>query len=103
MTKTYKPEITATAEADVTEIWEYISHDNADAATAFILRLENSIDTLENFPERCPRIPETHLLGGEYRHLLLGQYRIIFRIDGDRVIVKRVLHGARLLDMGMLD
>jgi hypothetical protein len=37
VTKTYKPEITATAEADVTEIWEYIAHDNADAATAFIL------------------------------------------------------------------
>jgi plasmid stabilization system protein ParE len=34
VTKTFKLEITATAEADVTEIWEYIAQDNADTATA---------------------------------------------------------------------
>lgn len=103
MAKTFRVEITAIAEADVAEIWEYIVQDNPEAATDFILRLEEKIDTLENFPERCPLVPESRLLGAAYRHLLFGQYRAIFKITGDRVIVMRVLHGARLLDTKMLE
>jgi toxin ParE1/3/4 len=101
--KTFRVEITATAEADVAEIWEYIAHDSPEAATAFILHLEAQIDTLEKFPERCPRIPDSPLLGAVYRHLLIGPYRVIFKISGDRVIVMRVRHGARLLDTEMLE
>lgn len=92
-----------TAEADVAEIWEYIAQDNPVAATDFILLLEEKLDTLENFPERCPRVPESRLLGARYRHLLLGHYRAIFKIAEDRVIVMRVLHSARLLDIKMLE
>ena len=103
MAKTFRVEITATAEADVAEIWEYIAHDSPEAATAFILHLEAQIDTLEKFPEHCPRVPESRLLGTTYRHLLIGSYRAIFKISGDRVIVLRVLHGARLLDTQMLE
>lgn len=103
MAKTFRLEITASAEADIAEIWEYIALDNPAAATAFIQRLEEQIDTLENFPERCARVPESRLLGAAYRHLLLGHYRAIFKIAGDRVIVMRVLHGARLLDTEMLE
>jgi plasmid stabilization system protein ParE len=101
--KTFRVEITTTAEADIAEIWEYIAQDNPETATDFILRLEEKIGTLENFPERCPRVPESRLLGAAYRHLLFGQYRAIFKIAGDRVIVMRVLHGARLLDTKMLE
>jgi toxin ParE1/3/4 len=100
--KTFSVEITATAEADVAAIWEYIAQDKPEAATDFILRLEEQIDTRENFPERCPRIPENPRLGATYRHLLFGPYRAVFKIAGEKVIVMRVLHGARLLDTGML-
>lgn len=103
MAKTFRVEITATAEADVAEIWAYIAHDNSEAASAFILCLEEKISTLENFPERCPRVPESRLLGARYRHLLFGHYRAIFKIAGDRVIVMRVLHGTRLLDTKILE
>ena len=85
------------------ETWEYIAQDKPDAATAFILRLEEQIRTLERFPERCPLAPENELLGTTYRHLLHGNYRTIFKIVGSRVIILRVLHGARLLDTGMLE
>jgi plasmid stabilization system protein ParE len=99
----FRVEITATAEADVAEIWEYIAQDNPETASAFILRMEEQIVSLERFPERCPRVPESRLLGERYRHLLFGQYRGIFKIVGNRVIVMRVLHGARLLDTKMLE
>ena len=40
MPKKFNVDITAAAEADVAEIWEYIAQDDPDAATAFVLRLE---------------------------------------------------------------
>jgi plasmid stabilization system protein ParE len=98
----FRVDITNAAEADVGEIWEYIVQDKPDAATAFVLRLEEQIKTLESFPERAPLVPENELLGTAYRHLLNGNYRTIFKIIGSRVIILRVLHGARLLDTGIL-
>jgi plasmid stabilization system protein ParE len=99
----FRVDITKAAEADVAEIWEYIAQDKPDAATAFVLRLEEQIGTLERFPERCPLAPENELLGTAYRHLVHGNYRTLFKIVGSRVIILRVLHGARLLDTGILE
>ena len=57
----------------------------------------------EQFPVRCPVIPESRELGKEYRHIIYGNYRTIFRIDGTRVIIMRVIHGARLLSLKMFE
>ena len=103
MPKKFNVDITAVAESDVDEIWEYIAQDEPDAVTAFVLRLEEQINTLERFPKRCPLVRENELLGTAYRHLVYGNYRTIFKIIESRVIIMRVLHGARLLDMGMLE
>ena len=103
MPKKFRVDITEAAEADVAEIWEYTAQDKPDAAPAFVLRLEEQIRTLERFPERSPLVPENELLGTAYRHLLHGNYRTIFKIVGSRVIILRVLHGARLLDTGILE
>jgi toxin ParE1/3/4 len=103
MPKKFNVDITAAAEADVDEIWEYIAQDDPEAATAFVLRLEEQINTLERFPERCPLVRENELLGAAYRHLVYGNYRTILKIIESRVIIMRVLHGARLLDMGLLE
>jgi len=101
--KKYRVEITGIAEADVAEIWEQIAQDKPAAATAFILQMEEQISTLEDSPERCPLVPENELLGTAYRHLLYGNYRTIFKVIGSRVIILRVLHGARLLDTKILE
>lgn len=102
MTEKFKVEITPIAESDVEEIWEYLSLDNNDAANSLILLLEEKIGTLETFPFRCSLVPENELLGTDYRHLLIGNYRIIFKIVQFRVIIMRVLHAARMLDTGFL-
>jgi plasmid stabilization system protein ParE len=99
----YNVEITPAAERDVEEIWTYITADSPENAAAFILRLEEQIDTLEQFPERCPLIPENELLGTTYRHLLYGAYRTIFRVSGRTVYILRIIHGARLLDFSCVE
>jgi len=98
VTARFRVEITPVAEADIAEIWDYIAQDSPDKATAFTLALEEQIASLEEFPERCPRIAENEILGTSYRHLDHGPYRTIFRVSGATVVILRVIHGARLLD-----
>jgi len=92
-------EITRKAESDITSIFEYILRDDINAAGRWIEEIERQIGSLEIFPTRSPVIPETKELGQEYRHLIYGNYRTIFRIQGSKVIILRVFHGARLLGL----
>ncbi len=94
----FSVEITKTAEQDIEAIWDYIAQDNRRIADLFILELEKQANTLEHFPLRCPLIPENQSLGEEYRHLLFGKYRTVFKITGKKVTVLRVIHGSRLLE-----
>lgn len=94
----YRVEITRTAEADLGELWEHIAADSIEVATEFILQIEERVLSLDRIPLRCPAIPENRLLGTDYRHLILKDYRVVFRIDGSTVYILRILHGNRLLD-----
>lgn len=96
----YQIEITPSAEAYVTAIWEYIAADSPEAATRFIAELVSQAEKLASLPERCPLIPENEQLGTRYRHLVYGSYRTIFRVAGKTVFVLRVIRGARLLEPG---
>lgn len=97
----HRVEITGLAESDILEIYEYISRDSRAAATKWVEEIERQINSLESFPERCPVIPESKEMGEEYRHLVYGSYRTIFRIEKTKIIIMRVIHGARLLDMSI--
>lgn len=94
----YRVEITRSAEADLGELWEHIAADSVEAATEFVLQIEKRLLSLDRTPLRCPAIPENKLLGTDYRHLILRDYRVIFRIDLSTVFILRILHGNRLLD-----
>ena len=100
MTRRFSVEIAATAEADVRGIRDHISRDNPAAARKWVAAIVRQLGLLESFPRRGPVIPEARFLRTPYRHLLHGAYRTIYRIDGERVLVIRVLHGARLLESG---
>ena len=99
----YRVEITNVAELDILQIVQYVASDNQMAAMKLVSEIERQIDSLEQFPLRCPVIPESRELGREYRHIIYGHYRTIFRIDGSRVIIMRVIHGARLLSLEIFE
>jgi plasmid stabilization system protein ParE len=99
----YRVRITRTAERDIEEAWAFIAQDSPEEAEKFISGLEEQVQTLERFPERCPLIPENEILGARYRHLIYGKYRSVFRVAGKTVYVLRVIHGARLLDTSMFE
>lgn len=95
--------ITQLAEKDTEEIWAYIAADNPDRASTFISELERQFAALEQSPQRCPLVPENEMLGTEFRHLIYGKYRTIFRISGKTAYILRIIHGARLLDSSMFE
>lgn len=97
MPKRFRVDITRAAERDLWSISEYIATEGHVVAFRWVAEMERQITTLEHFPKRCPVIPESEELGREYRHLIFGQYRTIFRIEGARVIIMRVVHGSQLL------
>ncbi len=99
----FRVRISQTAERDIDEIWRFVSQENKEAASRFVLRLQEKVSTLETFPARCPLIPENDLIGTEYRHLIDGDYRMIFRVSGRIVYVLRIIHSARLLDITALE
>jgi plasmid stabilization system protein ParE len=62
------------------------------------VRLEDQIAAFEQFPMRCPLIPENNVLGTTYRHLIYGAYRI----TGNTVFIVRIIHGSQLLAPSLL-
>lgn len=98
----FRVEITQTAEGDLRSISEYIAQESPEAASRWLDEMEQQISTLERFPRRCPVISESEELGHEYRHLISGNYRTLFRIEGRRVIILRIIHSAQLLRLDSL-
>ena len=97
----YRVEVTKVAEADLEEIWILIAADSVENATRFVIQLDQKIGTLERMPDRCPLIPENARIGADYRHLIIGDYRVIFRVEASTVYILRILHGNRLLDASL--
>ena len=99
----FRVSITRSAESDIEQAWSFIAQDNPETADKFIGRLEEQIETLEIFPNRCALIPENEILGTRYRHMIYGNYRTVFRVAKTTVYVLRVIYGARLLDASMFE
>ncbi len=87
--------VTPTAEANLDEILRFIALHNPGAARKFVAALRAKMKTLAQMPKRCPLAPEDGLDGMELRHLIHGDYRIIFAVDSGYVTVLQVRHGAR--------
>ena len=51
--------------------------------------------SLEKNPLRCPIAPESAFFEEEIRQLIYGKYRVLFTVEGERVLVLRVRHGAQ--------
>jgi toxin ParE1/3/4 len=97
--KKHRVELTAAAAADIAGTADQIAADNPIASVRWEARIEQLISGLQTMPRAHATIPEAAELGVDYREKLFGNYRIIYQIAGDRVVVLRVIHGARLLDL----
>lgn len=91
----YSVILTDPAAESLDEAFSWISDLAPQAAVDWFREIQSSIRSLENKPLRCPLAPESGEFGEELRHLIVGRYRIIFRIREDRVEILAVRHSAR--------
>ncbi len=83
---------------DLEDIETYISQDSHVIARRFINSIFDKIDQLYQFPQSGKPVKE--IGDTAIRELLLNKYRIIFKIiDEKNIVVLRVVHGSRLLDI----
>lgn len=84
---------TELALAELEHIKEYISFDSVFYAKNVIQRIRNKVKILKQFPKRGGRIPEINI--ENYRQLIEGNYRIMYKISNDKVYILSIFHGAR--------
>jgi addiction module RelE/StbE family toxin len=80
------------AVADLEAIHEYISRDAPGRAPIFLQKLIAATEPLLDFPRMGRVVPEGD---GRQREIAFDPYRIIYRVEGDEIMIVTVVHGAR--------
>jgi len=95
----YKLIIQPPALEDLEEAYDWIRQRAPEGAARWFNGFVDALETLRSFPERCGVAPEDQYFEQEIRQLLYGRrggvYRALFTIEGDKVHVLHVRHGAR--------
>lgn len=89
---------TEQAVADLEAIRDYVARDSVRYAILLVERLIASLDRVTLFPEIGRIVPEYQR--PDLRELILGSYRVVYRLRHGQAEVLTVLHGARLFPDG---
>jgi addiction module RelE/StbE family toxin len=85
---------------DVEAIQTYVARDSSHYAALMAERIVESVERLNEFPRSGRMVPE--VAQEAYREVILGNYRIVYRLVGDQAEILTVVHSARLLpDLGI--
>jgi len=76
---------------------KYIALDKPSAAEKWVDEVFDRIDMLSSQPELGREVPE--LLSSNYREIIFGNYRIIYKIEID-IIILTIRNSRQLLDLG---
>jgi plasmid stabilization system protein ParE len=89
---------------DLVEIVAFVSRDSPTRARALLKRLLGAARSLRAHPSRGRSIPELKEVGlVTWREFVVRPYRIVFRLDGRRVVLVAVLDGRRDLEDLLLE
>ncbi|MCI5123508.1 MAG: type II toxin-antitoxin system RelE/ParE family toxin [Candidatus Electrothrix sp. AR5] len=79
----------------VAEIAQYISSDNPTAARNWIKTVFAEVELLKSSPKIGRIVPE--LKQEDFREVILGNYRIIYRVEKKSVSILTIRHGKQIL------
>ena len=80
---------------DIESIASYIERDSVWYAKAVASKIVETAETIPQHPELGRIVPEIRDVS--IRERFLYSYRIIYRLDAERILVVAVIHGSRLL------
>ena len=86
----------AIAEADLDDIYDYISRDVPYYAEQFVDKLIDATDRLENHPKMGRHVPEADDRD-DVRELIVQGYRILYLVQPEHLQILTVIHGSRNL------
>ena len=81
------------AEADLEAVIKYIHRDFPAYASAFMLRALEAGSSLGELAERGRSVPEFR--DENTREIFIQSYRLIYRIESNRVSILALIHGRR--------
>lgn len=88
-----KIEWTEPALLDLQNIRDYIRRDSEYYAIRFVERIIEVVEKLKKFPEMGRSVPEAEQ--ENIRELLFYNYRIMYRVETERILILTIIHGAR--------
>lgn len=95
---------TQTAQHDLQRIIEYISTDSENRARIVYLSIKEKANTLVQMPLRGRIVPELRYYSIlTYRELIEPPWRIIYRVEENKVLVLAVIDGRRNVEDVLLD
>lgn len=77
------------------EIADYIAQDKPSAAEKWIDTVFSKVERLKSSPEIGRIIPEIN--DSQFRELIYGNYRIIYRIETKQISILTIRHGRQIL------
>jgi plasmid stabilization system protein ParE len=77
------------------EIVDYIAQDKPSAAEKWISTVFSKVEQLKASPEIGRIVPE--LNNAQFREIIYGNYRIIYRIEKKQMSVLTIRHGKQIL------
>ena len=92
---------TETAKQDLQAIRRYIAADNPTAAERWVDRLRSRARNALHTPLAGRRVPE--LLRDDIQELIEGNYRIVYQVFENRLVVLTVFEGHHLFPQENLD
>ena len=81
---------------DYKSIVEFIANDSEHYAALMAKRIWHEINRIQKNPQEARMVPEAGYLDN-IREFLLGQYRIIFQLKGDKAYLLTIHHSSRIL------
>lgn len=95
MNKRYRVIISPRAERSLAIINDYIEKQSPSAAKYVRTKLIQKAKSLSKLPERFSREEYLSEQEGNYRSVSLWQYKIIYRVQNDDVLIIRFIHTSR--------
>lgn len=83
------------AYSDIDEIFDYILIENPQAAVGMLDSIMHSLRRLENYPNSGAPLLDHSLRKFNFRMVTVGPYIAFYRFLDNKVLVYRILHGAR--------
>ena len=77
------------------EIADYIAQDKPSAAEKWINTVFSKVEQLKSSPEIGRIVPE--LNNAQFREIIYGNYRIIYRIEKKQISILTIRHGKQIL------